>query len=152
MFKRPRRQMKHVEIISGEWLLLEGVTGSVGSQELADVIARYVRKLMSRLHISAPQLEKVTFATKIPDQYGARITQDLALDAVSSILPNVNEISIIRRVDPVKELGLENWRITRKTLLTFRKNKVNGDWENLFGPDPRRLRQLERANGHIQWT
>lgn len=152
MFKLPRAQMKHVEIISGEWLLLEGVTGYIGSGELGNAIAGYVRKLMSRLHISAPQLEKITFATKIPDRYGARITQDLALDAVSSLLPNVKEISISRRVDPVIEHGLENWRITRKTLLTFRKNKVSGDWENLFGPDPRRLRQLERASGHIQWT
>ena len=79
MFKAVRRQIHHVEIISGEWLLFDHFTGS-GNRALADASARYVRMLMSSLHKSAPQLEKVTFATKIPDPYSARIVQDLALE------------------------------------------------------------------------
>lgn len=144
MFKLRRRQMKHVEIVTGEWLLFERFRPGLSAEEraLAIATARYVRVLMSRLHISAPQLKKITIATSVPDRYAARITQDLALHAVSSILPNVKEISIVRRIDPIRDYCLKA-PIKRTTLLTFKKNKVNGDWENLFGPDPRRVRQLE---------
>ena len=139
IFKLPCRQMKHVEIISGEWKLFERFAGNIGNHRvLADAIASYIRILMSVLHNTAPQLEKITFAGNVPDQYGARITQDLALHTVSSILPNVREISIIRRIDPLKEIGVEG-PIRRTPLLTFRKNKDNGEWEELFGP----LQELE---------
>ena len=128
VFKLGRGQMKHVEIISGDWLLFERFTGS-GSRALADASAKYVRMLMSILHKSAPHLRKITFATKIRDKYSASIIQDLALQAVWSILPNVKEMSIIQRIDPIRDLGLEG-PIRCTTLLTFRENKVNGDWEN----------------------
>ena len=143
MLKLPgSRRMKHVEIISGEWLLFERFEGLIGNYRLfADAIASYVKVLMYRLHHSAPQLEKITFATRVPERYGARITQDLTLDAVSSVLPNVKELSIILRIDPLEEFGLKE-PIIRATVLTFRK-KVNGDWEKVFGLDPRRLQLLE---------
>ena len=142
MFKVGRRQIQHVEIISGEWLLFERFTGR-GDRELADASAKNVRMLMSNLQKSVPQLERITFATKIPDQYSARRIQDLALQAVWSILPNVKEMSIIRRIDPIQDLGLEG-PIRRTTLLNFRENRVTGDWENLFGPDSTELlRELE---------
>ena len=84
MFKLGRGQMKHVEIISGDWLLFERFTGS-GSRVLADASAKNVRMLMSILHKSAPHLRNITFATKIRDKYSASIIHDLALQAVWSI-------------------------------------------------------------------
>ena len=130
LFEVGRRQIQHVEIISGEWLLFERFTGS-GDRELADASAKNVRMLMSSLQKSAPRLKKITFATKILDQYSASIVQDLALQAVSSIVPNVKEMSIIQRIDPIKDLGQEG-PIRRTMLLTFRENKGNGDWERIF--------------------
>ena len=143
MFKPLRRRMKHVEITSGEWLLFERFEGLIGSHRLlADAIASHVKVLMYRLHHSAPQLEKITFATRVPNRYGARITQDLTIDAVASVLPNVKEISIVWRIDPLEEFGLEE-PIIRITVLTFRKDKVNGQWEQVFARDPRRLQVVE---------
>ena len=137
MFKVGRGQIQHVEIISGEWLLFERFTGR-GDRELADASAKNVRMLMSNLQESIPRLERITFATKIPDQHSARRIQDLALQAVWSILPNVKGMSIIQRIDTTHDLGLEG-PIRRTTLLNFRKNRVTGDWENLFGPNSTEL-------------
>ena len=155
IFKLLGGRTKHVEIISGEWLLFERFEGRLGNYRLfADAIASYVKVLMYRLHNSAPQLEKITFATRIPERYGSRVAQDLTLDAVSSVLPNVKEISIIWRIDPLEETGVEG-PIKCAPFLTFRKNKVNGNWEKVFGLDPRRLQELkagiEILTGALGW-
>ena len=78
VFKFGRSQIQHVEIISGKWLLFERFM-RIRNQEWADASAKDVRILMSSLPNSVPQLEKISFATKYLDPYGASIIQDLAL-------------------------------------------------------------------------
>ena len=117
--------------ISGKWLLFERFTGR-GNRGWADASAKDVRTLMSSLPKSAPQLEKINFANmKFLDRDGASIIQDLALQAVKEILPNVKEMSIVQRIDPFQDLGLEG-PIRRTILLTLRENAGNGDWEIAF--------------------
>ena len=54
-------------------------------------------------------------------------------------------MSIIQRIDPIQDLGLKA-PITRTILLTFRRNTVNGDWQNIFGPDSTKLlREFEEG-------
>ena len=86
---------------------------------------------MSSLQNSAPQLEKISFATKYLDRYGASIIQDLALPAVWSFPPNVKEMSIVQRIDPIQGLKLEG-PIRHTILLTYRENEGNGYWEKIM--------------------
>ena len=81
---------------------------------------------MSSLQNPAPQLEKISFATKYLDRYGASMIQDLALQGVWSFLPNVKEMSIVQRIDPIQTLRLEG-PIRHTMLLIYGENKGNGD-------------------------
>lgn len=86
---------------------------------------------MSSLQNSAPQLENISLATKYLDEYGASIIQDLTLRPVWSFLPNVKEMSIVQRIDPIQDVRLDR-PIRRTILLTYRDNEGNGGWEERF--------------------
>lgn len=115
------------------------------NQEWSDASAKDVRIPISSHQNSAPQLEKISFATKYLDQYGASIIQDLALQAVRLFLPNVKGMSIVQRIDPIQNLRLER-PIGRTRLLTYRENEGNGGWKKYSCIDPTELlRELEEG-------